>query len=177
MNKAHGFTIVELLVVIVVIAILASISYLVYVGIVGRANDTAVKSDLAQFSKQMEMYSATEGSYPAGGGLTRSTEGDSNTFPGITFKFTQDIYKLGGHLNLVYCTGQNSSDENVFRIIARSKSGRDFAYYSKDKSVKESLGGKGPHNIHACEDITEASGSVAWGVTEAGTWNNWALGV
>jgi prepilin-type N-terminal cleavage/methylation domain-containing protein len=48
-NK-KGFTIVELLVVIVVIAILATISVTAYNGIQNRANNTAIQSDVKNFS-------------------------------------------------------------------------------------------------------------------------------
>lgn len=52
MHKAHGFTIVELLIVIVVIAILASLSYVGYTSISNRAHDAAVQSDLANIAKK-----------------------------------------------------------------------------------------------------------------------------
>ncbi len=51
-KKPVGFTIVELLIVIVVIAILAAISVVAYTGIQNRANDAAVKSDLANAAKK-----------------------------------------------------------------------------------------------------------------------------
>lgn len=65
-KKAHGFTIVELLIVIVVIGILAIISLVIYRGIVNRANNAAVMSDLAQFAKQVEIYYLRNGKYPVG---------------------------------------------------------------------------------------------------------------
>lgn len=50
-NK-HGFTIVELLIVIVVIAILAAISVVAYNGIQNRAKDSAVEAEVSQMYKQ-----------------------------------------------------------------------------------------------------------------------------
>ena len=55
-KKAHGFTIVELLIVIVVIAILATISIVTYVGIQNRARDTQRKQDVASIARALEMY-------------------------------------------------------------------------------------------------------------------------
>ena len=55
-----GFTIVELLIVIVVIAILAAISVVAYTGIQNNAHDTAVKSDLANFANQIQMFRAVD---------------------------------------------------------------------------------------------------------------------
>ena len=45
-RKAHGFTIVELLIVIVVIAILAAIAIAAYTNIQDRANDAVVQQKL-----------------------------------------------------------------------------------------------------------------------------------
>ena len=50
-----GFTIVELLIVIVIIGILAAITIVAYNGIQGRANDTAVRNDLTNFAKKLEL--------------------------------------------------------------------------------------------------------------------------
>ncbi|HEX7483761.1 MAG TPA: prepilin-type N-terminal cleavage/methylation domain-containing protein [Candidatus Saccharimonadales bacterium] len=60
-NKQHGFTIVELLVVIVVIAILAVITVVAYNGIQNRAKDSARKSDLASMAKTVALYTVQTG--------------------------------------------------------------------------------------------------------------------
>ena len=60
-----AFTIVELLIVIVVIAILAAISIVAYNGIQERARSAALKSDLTQVNKQLKLFQADNGSYPA----------------------------------------------------------------------------------------------------------------
>lgn len=64
MNKAHGFTIVELLIVIVVIAILAALSYVGYTNISQRANNAAVVSAASQSLKAIQAYIAESGTYP-----------------------------------------------------------------------------------------------------------------
>ena len=52
----HGFTIVELLVVIVVIGILATITFVSYTGISDKAIAAVVKSDLSSNSKLLKLY-------------------------------------------------------------------------------------------------------------------------
>jgi prepilin-type N-terminal cleavage/methylation domain-containing protein len=60
----HGFTIVELLIVIVVIGILAAITLVAYGGIQERARFSSMRSDLASMNKAIRLYHAQYGSYP-----------------------------------------------------------------------------------------------------------------
>ena len=64
-RKAHGFTIVELLIVIVVIAILAAISIAAYTNIQQRAKNTAIINAASQSLKMIEAYIAANGTYPS----------------------------------------------------------------------------------------------------------------
>lgn len=75
----HGFTIVELLIVIVVIAILAAISVVAYTGIQQRGRDSQRESDVAVITKALEMYYIDNGRYPAGSGSTTINSGWSTT--------------------------------------------------------------------------------------------------
>jgi general secretion pathway protein G len=63
MNK-HGFTIIELLVVIVVIGILAAITIVSYTGISSRATTTLLQSDLTSAKKQLSLYNVDNGAFP-----------------------------------------------------------------------------------------------------------------
>lgn len=63
-TKQHGFTIVELLIVIVVIAILAAITIVAYNGISIRAENTKTIAALKQYSDGIAMYQAVNGQYP-----------------------------------------------------------------------------------------------------------------
>ena len=68
MHKRHGFTIVELLIVIVVIAILAAITIVGYNGIQIRAENTKTVAGVNQAVKLMRIYKEINGSYPSAGG-------------------------------------------------------------------------------------------------------------
>ena len=70
-RQKHGFTIVELLIVIVVIAILAAITIVAYNGIQQRARDTDRKSDISTIKKALEIYYAENGNYPSSSGSTK----------------------------------------------------------------------------------------------------------
>jgi len=62
--KEHGFTIVELLIVIVVLGILATLVILSYSGVQERARNARMQSDLKSAQELVETYYAQHGSYP-----------------------------------------------------------------------------------------------------------------
>src|SRR5665648_7688 len=63
-RTTHGFTIVELLVVIVVIGILAAITIVSYTGISSKATVASLVSDLDNASKQLKLYLVDNSKYP-----------------------------------------------------------------------------------------------------------------
>ena len=65
LRNNHGFTIVELLVVIVIIGILAAITIVSYVDITNKANIATVQLDLTNAAKKLNMYYAEHGTYPS----------------------------------------------------------------------------------------------------------------
>ena len=60
-RRQHGFTIVELLIVIVVIAILAAITVVAYNGIQARARDNIRMADLSSLVKAIRLYAVDNG--------------------------------------------------------------------------------------------------------------------
>ena len=64
MRKQHGFTIVELLIVIVVIAILAAISIVAYNGIQQRAHNTQLIAAAKSYKQAILIYKIDNGEYP-----------------------------------------------------------------------------------------------------------------
>lgn len=129
----HGFTIVELLIVIVVIGILAAITIVAYNGIQNRAYDTTVKSDLSKVGQQLEMYKADALAYPHGDSATLRQQ-----LAEAKIKITTSAYqtaKSGSPVaNFLYIDNENGSD---FVITATSKSGTIFFYSSMSKTVSE----------------------------------------
>lgn len=122
--KKHGFTIVELLIVIVVVAILAAISIAAYTNINNRAYDSAIQSDLSQMSKTVKLFNAEHGRYP-----TREEffSGD------LDFKVSKSTYDTT-YYNLYYCV--NASDSTQFGIASRSKSNQTFTISSTNGVAK-----------------------------------------
>ena len=71
-QKARGFTIVELLIVIVVIGILAGLSYIVYGDVQRRANISVTKADLASIKKGLEVYNIDHETFPVASAEVRN---------------------------------------------------------------------------------------------------------
>ena len=112
-RKAHGFTIVELLIVIVVIAILAAIAIAAYSSITNRAYDTAVRSDFANFIKKYETIR-----------VLNSANQYSDPTAAMGFSFSKDAY-ITGRNNMYLCI---NPERNQYAIGAQSKSGKSFRY-------------------------------------------------
>lgn len=75
-HKNHGFTIVELLIVIVVIAILAAITIVAFNGVQQRAKNSAKLSNVESITKLISLYRAEFGVYPITSGNYCATPDD-----------------------------------------------------------------------------------------------------
>ena len=108
-KKDHGFTIVELLVVIVVIGILAAITIVSYTGITARANTSKAQSNAQSAQNIAEVYAtdstANSNYYPATAAAFMSYAGSAKLpssitvvpgFPGTSGAFTGTMSTLWG---------------------------------------------------------------------------------
>jgi prepilin-type N-terminal cleavage/methylation domain-containing protein len=79
-QNSHGFTIVELLIVIVVIGILAAITIVAYNGLQDRARATQMANGISQYVKALANHVTLNGSYPtsAYGGAIGCFDGTIN---------------------------------------------------------------------------------------------------
>lgn len=94
-RQTHGFTIVELLIVIVVIGILAAITVVAYSGVQQRAQDAKRTSDITTLVKAMTLWSIQTGKAPIATGAGYNGNGTgwvySGAFQGQTGGYTTDI--------------------------------------------------------------------------------------
>ena len=86
-KQTHGFTIVELLIVIVVIGILAAITIVAFNGVQNRAKTAAVQSSVSQAMKKILAYAAQNSDqYPAALADVDVKDGTN----GVTYQYTSD---------------------------------------------------------------------------------------
>ena len=112
---SHGFTIVELLIVVVVIAILAAIVIVAYNGITRQAAETSLKSDLRNSASQIELVKEETGNttYPLDSAEAKLAKSQGNT---VTY-FTKPYG---------YCVS-----------AVNTRTNKSFAVRSVDKAVTE----------------------------------------
>lgn len=151
-QRAYGFTIVELLIVIVVIAILAAISVVAYRGVSNSAYDSAVMADLNSFQKQMEVVKANIGRYPH----------DRNEFP--DFKINKSAYDT--RVNNVYYVV--SHDDDSYTLGVRSKSGK--GYFVSDTDIVQ-----GVSSVNG-NSTAQAAGFSSWCATGASCHQGYSSG-
>jgi prepilin-type N-terminal cleavage/methylation domain-containing protein len=181
-NLQHGFTIVELLIVIVVIAILAAISVVAYTGIQERANASVIQNDLANVAKKIHLLRAETGEYPVGG-ASIATDGASavgvhaaSPEPSLDFKVTRSAYReptSSGSVNFTYCTGPGvDSGQPEFIVTGQTKSLKIYQYSSMNGAESIASTSLTYPNV-VCRGI-DFPRSLSYGYSyNAGGWQSW----
>lgn len=153
-SKQHGFTIVELLIVIVVIGVLAAIVIVSFNGVQNRANDTAIRSDLRNFGQIIEQHTIVQGAYPTS--LTRS----------MGISFSRNAYAVNRN-NLYYCVNTST---NQFALFAQGKSGNSFILTS-DSGVGNSASLNAQQTCAAIGLVATNPHTTAYNFSDGTGWN------
>jgi len=164
-----GFTIVELLIVVVVIAVLAAITIVSYNGITNQANDSAVKNDLQQFAKRMEIFKIESG-------LDRYPNTNTEFTSSLDIRFSKSAYKTSVTNMALYCRTTDGSD---WIFIALSKSNTAWAVSPQKSPYAYTGAGIVSTGFASQTDICPSAlpngvaSSNAWAFS-GGAWNTWA---
>jgi len=118
----HGFTIVELLVVIVVIGILAAVTIISYTGITNRAMLASLSSDLDGASKQLKIFQTINGSYPTTISLNCTTTPDTTTNKCLKLSNGNTITSLTGDYSV-----NNTTSPQTFNLTIKNTSSATIA--------------------------------------------------
>lgn len=111
----HGFTIVELIIVIVVIGILATITIFSYNAVVDRASITTMENDLRNAKSKLDIYKSNNGAYPADATVVDNNKGLPAS-SGITLEYNYTA------MSDDFCVTASSVNNNVSQYHITSDS-------------------------------------------------------
>lgn len=123
MQNKHGFTVVELIVVIAVLAIVASLSFFGYANIQKQARDNQRMTSAVVVSESLEKYFSQHGEYPSVARVTATNAETVKQLLGIT-----NIDSLIAH------NAPNGSTTNVWRSGDANSTNRLTYYGNTDAS-------------------------------------------
>ncbi len=164
-RRPAGFTIVELLIVVVIIGILAAIVIVAYNGVTSTAKENAIKSDLANVAKKLEVYKAINGSYPTQA-IAQLDAAD--------FKVNQSNYDINRN-NFYYCI---STDTYHYAIGVDTTNNTE--YYMRDGAIILVANGS-VNGANTCQHLITngfpagAGGSAGHDFSTGTGWAAWTL--
>ena len=133
-QRAYGFTIVELLIVIVVIAILAVIAVVAYSGIQNQAVESSIRSSLKDAQTRLALEYTTNDVYPATEAAMRTLTGlkDGGS---IVYRYSYDANGPS------YClSGVSDRDGvNAFRVTNEGSSPQQGACSGRDGPIASAI--------------------------------------
>lgn len=132
LSRRHaGFTIVEILIVIVVIAVLATIGTLSFRGVVEKAHDASVISDLKMFGETLSVKVKDNEKFPSDEASlsTMDLAVSENSYGG-------DLMSGDMHYNLLYCSTVPSYSPSNFAFVGSSKAGNVYVVTGNDGTVR-----------------------------------------
>lgn len=143
-QRRHGFTIVELLIVVVVIAILAAITIVAYTGIQNRAKASAAQQSVTQANKKVLAYAITNSDqYPV-----------DLTTAGISDGDTSYQYSVN-----------NTSSPKTYCITATNST---FSYYLSSTMSSPASGACPGHGANGVVAITNLATNPSFEVSASG---------
>jgi prepilin-type N-terminal cleavage/methylation domain-containing protein len=141
-----GFTIVELLIVIVVIAILATITIVSYNGIILKATEASMRSDLRNTASQLAVYHFDNNTYPTGTILPSNLKAESPkntiTYAGSGINYCLSITSTASPLKLRTsnlgaiddgaCIAESPISGGAIHSLAVANNGQVYSWGSDD---------------------------------------------
>lgn len=146
-RKSHGFTIVELLVVIVVIAILAGLVITSYMGIQQRARDSERQTDMRELATALELFRSDNNFYPKWSGTMNQRDYAISALSG----YIQDpsIFIAPGSTDPDYSIVSNSSSSNP-QVVIDNLTPNQYYYYPVNDLSNPSLDLNDPRSYSLC---------------------------
>ena len=96
-NRATGFTLIEILIVVIILCLLASIVVAQFTNVTGSTSDTSLKDDLRWMRSAVLLYQAEHGAFPS----LASFEGQMTAYTDLNgnVSATKDAtYKFGSYM-------------------------------------------------------------------------------